>query len=66
MRVLLAEDQKIVRQRTRLYLESKDVEAIGKATSGREAVELARTLSPNVVIINIYLPELIEGVHKPL
>jgi DNA-binding NarL/FixJ family response regulator len=58
MRVLLAEDHKIVRQGTRLYLESKGVEIVGEATSGREAVELARTLKPDVVIMDIHLPEL--------
>lgn len=58
MRVLLAEDHKIVRQGTRLYLESEGVEVIGEATNGREAVQLARELQPDVVIMDIHLPEL--------
>jgi DNA-binding NarL/FixJ family response regulator len=58
MRVLLAEDHKLVRQGTKLYLESMGVEVVGEATSGREAVELARTLRPDVVIMDIHLPEL--------
>lgn len=58
MRVLLAEDHKMVRQGTRLYLESMGIEVIGEATNGREAVELARDLQPDVVIMDIHLPEL--------
>lgn len=38
MRVLLAEDHKIVRQGTRMFLESIGVEVIGEATTGVEAV----------------------------
>ena len=58
MRVLLAEDHKIVRQGTRLYLESMGVEIVGEATNGREAVQMARELHPDVVIMDIHLPEL--------
>lgn len=58
MKVLLAEDHKMVRQGTRLYLESMGVEVIGEATNGREAIELAQQLHPDVVIIDIHLPEL--------
>jgi DNA-binding NarL/FixJ family response regulator len=35
VRVLLAEDHKIVRQGTRIYLESQGVEVVGEATNGR-------------------------------
>ena len=58
MSVLLAEDHKIVRQGTRLYLESMGVEIVGEATNGREAVQMARELHPDVVIMDIHLPEL--------
>ena len=58
MRVLLAEDHKIVRQGTRMYLESKGVEIVGEATTGAEAVKLARELRPDVVIMDIHMPEL--------
>ena len=58
VRVLLAEDHKIVRQGTRLYLESKGVEVVGEATNGREAVTLAGRYQPDVVIMDIHLPEL--------
>ena len=58
MNVLLAEDHKMVRQGTRLYLESMDVMVVGEATNGREAVEMAGTLQPDVVVMDIHLPEL--------
>ncbi len=58
IRVLLAEDHKIVRQATRLYLESMGIEVVGEATTGREAVELTRALLPDVVLMDIHLPEL--------
>lgn len=58
MKVLLAEDHKMVRQGTRLYLESMGVTVVGEATNGREAVEMAGTLEPDVVIMDIHLPEL--------
>ncbi len=58
LRVLLAEDHKIVRQGTRLYLEGMGIEIIGEATTGLEAVEMARSLQPDVVIMDIHMPEL--------
>ncbi|MBK8021410.1 MAG: response regulator transcription factor [Chloroflexi bacterium] len=58
VKVLLAEDHKIVRQGTRLYLEQQGVAVVGEATNGREAVEMALSLQPDVVIMDIHLPEL--------
>ncbi len=68
MRVLLAEDHKMVRQGTRLYLESMGVDIVGEATNGREAVELARSLHPDVIVMDIHLPELtgIEATRRIL
>lgn len=68
IRVLLAEDHKIVRQGTRLYLEGMGVEIVGEATNGQEAVDLTRVLLPDVVIIDIHLPELtgIEATRRIL
>ena len=56
MRVLLAEDHAIVRRGTRLYLERVGVEVVGEATNGREAVQMARELRPDVVIMDIRPP----------
>jgi NarL family two-component system response regulator LiaR len=57
-RVLLADDHKIVRQGTKLYLESMGIEVIGEATNGNEAVEMACRLQPDVVVMDIHMPEL--------
>lgn len=58
MRVLLAEDHKIVRQGTRMYFESMGVEVVGEATNGVEAVRLTHELQPDVVVMDIHMPEL--------
>lgn len=58
MRVLLADDHKIVRQGTRLYLESMGIEVLGEAANGLEAVEMVRRLQPDVVIMDIHMPDL--------
>jgi DNA-binding NarL/FixJ family response regulator len=57
-RILLAEDHNMVRQATRLYLEGMGYEIVGEATNGREAVELSRTLTPDVIVMDIHMPEL--------
>lgn len=58
IRALLAEDHKIVRQGTRTYLESMGVEIVGEATTGTEAVKMARELQPDVIVMDIHMPEL--------
>jgi DNA-binding NarL/FixJ family response regulator len=58
LRVLLAEDHLLVRQSIKLYLESKGIQIVGEATNGREAVELARELHPDVIVMDIHMPEL--------
>jgi DNA-binding NarL/FixJ family response regulator len=59
VRILLADDHGIVRQGLRSVL-SRDpsFEIIGEASNGREAVQLADSLNPNIVIIDIVMPEL--------
>lgn len=57
-RVVLADDHKIVRQGTKLYLESMGIDIVGEATNGNQAVEMARTLRPDVIVMDIHMPEL--------
>jgi two-component system, NarL family, response regulator LiaR len=58
MRILLAEDHPIVRQGTRLFLESMGIQVVGEATTGREAIQLSRELLPDLVIMDIHMPDL--------
>src|SRR5574340_843385 len=59
IRVLLADDHAVVRDGLRALLEaSADVEVIGDAANGRQAVELAAELNPDIIIMDISMPEL--------
>ena len=59
IKVLLADDHAVVRQGFRLILASQpDLEIVGEAGNGREAVELAEQLQPDVVVMDVAMPEL--------
>ncbi len=61
LRVLLADDQKIVREGlVSLLSEDRSIDVVGEAGNGREAVELADRLRPDVVIMDVSMP-LING-----
>jgi DNA-binding NarL/FixJ family response regulator len=63
IRILLADDQALVRSGLRLILESRDdLDVVGEAANGREAVELAAVTSPDVVLMDIRMPEL-DGIE---
>jgi two-component system response regulator NreC len=67
IRVLLADDHAILRQGIRMLLEAQpDMEVVGEATNGREAVEQARLLRPLVILMDISMPELngLEATRK--
>jgi DNA-binding NarL/FixJ family response regulator len=48
VRVLIADDQQLVRSGFRLVLELAGIDVVGEAQNGREAVEATRTLKPDV------------------
>jgi len=59
IRVLIADDHGIVRRGLRLQLEQEDAfEVVGEAAEGREAVRMAEELMPDVVIMDIAMPNL--------
>jgi DNA-binding NarL/FixJ family response regulator len=59
IRVLLADDQELVRAGFQALLDAQEgIEVIGAAADGREAVELARKLKPDVVLMDIRMPVL--------
>jgi two-component system response regulator NreC len=59
IRVLLAEDHQVVRDGLRLLLNAQpDIEVVGEATTGREAVALARETCPDVAVLDISMPDL--------
>ena len=58
-RVLIADDQALVRAGFRVLIDSAaDLEVVGEASDGIQAVALARTTSPDVVLMDIRMPEM--------
>jgi DNA-binding NarL/FixJ family response regulator len=63
VRVLIADDQQLIRDGFRMILASDpDIEIIGEASNGAQAVALARELRPDVVLMDIRMPEL-DGIE---
>ena len=61
--VLLAEDHTIVREGLRALLNAQsDIEVVGEAQTGRQAVQLAKRLRPDVVVMDIAMP-LLNGLE---
>jgi len=59
IRILLADDHAVVRQGFKMILSAQpDMEIVGEAGNGREAVELAEQLRPDVVVMDVAMPEL--------
>ena len=59
IRVLIADDHTIVRAGVRLLLETEpDMEVVGEAVTGEQAVEMATSLRPTVVLMDIAMPAL--------
>jgi len=66
IRVVLADDHALVRQGFRRILEDEmDIEVIGEAGGGAEAVDLDQRLDPDVVVLDMNMPE-INGLHAAI
>jgi two-component system response regulator DegU len=62
IRVLLADDHKMLREGLRRSLTDEGFEIVGEAENGEQAVELARSLEPDVVLMDVSMPEM-DGVE---
>jgi DNA-binding NarL/FixJ family response regulator len=59
IRVILADDHTVVRQGLRaLLIAEGDIEIVGEADNGRQAVQIARKLTPDVAVVDIAMPQL--------
>ncbi len=63
LRVLIADDQELVRTGLRMILEAEDdLDVVAEAPNGRRAVELARSLRPDVCLLDIRMP-VMDGIE---
>ncbi len=58
MRILIADDHALFRDSLRSLLESHDLEVVGEAKNGKEAVELTWDSKPDVVLMDLMMPEM--------
>lgn len=67
IRVLLADDHALLRQGTaELLLREGDIEVVGQAETGQEAVQLTQSLQPDIVVMDVRMPGMsgIEATHQ--
>lgn len=62
IRVLIVDDHAMVRQGLRTFLELQDdssppIEVVGEAVNGAQAVELARRTQPNIILLDLMMPD---------
>ena len=63
IRILIADDQALVRAGFKMILDAEeDLDVVGEATDGAQAVDMARRLKPDVVLMDIRMPEL-DGIE---
>ena len=63
VRILIADDQALVRAGFKMILDAEDdLEVVGEAIDGLQAVEMCRRLKPDVVLMDIRMPEL-DGIE---
>lgn len=63
IRVLIADDHHVVRRGLLFFLKTqKDIEVVGEAKNGLEAVELVEALSPHIVLMDLVMPEM-DGIQ---
>ena len=66
IKILLAEDQVIMREGLRSLLEQQtDIEVVGQAEDGKAAIELAQKLNPDIIIMDVAMPNM-NGIEAAL
>jgi DNA-binding NarL/FixJ family response regulator len=58
MRVLLADDHALFRDGLRSLLEARGIDVVGEARNGREAVDQTKRIRPDIVLMDLHMPEL--------
>lgn len=58
MRIILADDHRILRDGLRAVVEQKGIRVVGEAATGHEAIALAHELRPDIVIMDVSMPDL--------
>ncbi len=61
-RVLIVDDHRLILEGLQYVLEKDGMEVVGRATTGRQAMEMARTCEPDVVLLDIRMPD-IDGLE---
>jgi RNA polymerase sigma factor (sigma-70 family) len=56
--ILIVDDHPVVREGLRALMKARDIQVVGEAANGQEALELARRLQPDVVLMDIRLPDM--------
>jgi len=63
IRVLIVDDHEIVRRNISALLDREDdLEVVGTAANGREAIQLAKRIEPDVIVMDVVMPEL-DGIR---
>ena len=58
MKIVIADDHALFRDSLRSLVESRGIEVVGEASNGNQAIELARRLQPDVVLMDLAMPEM--------
>ena len=59
IQILLVDDHNMVRQGLRVLLEAEqDIEIVGEAETGRQAVQMVKNLRPDVIVMDVAMPNL--------